>query len=76
MPELLLRESKELLNSFDREGMQDKVILSVLFEWRVDSCPTAIACAISADTDFCGLSQYYDERIFESFIVDNNRVLR
>ena len=27
------------------------------------------------DTYFCGLSQYYDERIFESFVVDNNRLV-
>ena len=27
------------------------------------------------DTYFCGLSQYYDARIFESFIVDGNRLV-
>jgi HD superfamily phosphohydrolase len=27
------------------------------------------------DTYFCGLSQYYDPRIFESFVVDNGRLV-
>ena len=27
------------------------------------------------DTYFCGLSQYYDARIFESFVVDNGRLV-
>src|SRR5262249_300 len=27
------------------------------------------------DTYFCGLSQYYDPRIFESFIIDNQRLV-
>src|SRR5215469_12463948 len=27
------------------------------------------------DTYFCGLSQYYDPRIFESFIIDGNRLV-
>jgi len=74
-----LRESKTA-RILDREGMQDKVI-SVL-EGRSGFISDIVAGAISADlldylrrdTYFCGLSQYYDERIFESFIVDNNRL--
>ena len=27
------------------------------------------------DTYFCGLSQYYDQRVFESFVIDNNRLV-
>jgi HD superfamily phosphohydrolase len=74
-----LRESKTA-RILDREGIQDKVI--AVIEGRSGFMSDIVAGAISADlldylrrdTYFCGLSQYYDERIFESFVVDNNRL--
>src|SRR6185295_2117080 len=30
---------------------------------------------LQRDTYFCGLSQHYDQRIFESFAVDGNRLV-
>src|SRR5438067_4935222 len=64
-----------------REGLQDEVINTIRGN---DTYPSDIVGgAISADlldylrrdTYFCGLSQYYDPRIFESFIVDNGRLV-
>jgi HD superfamily phosphohydrolase len=64
-----------------REGMQDEVITTIK---GCDSFASDIVGgAISADlldylrrdTYFCGLSQYYDSRIFESFIIDQGRLV-
>src|SRR5437762_1529528 len=64
-----------------REGLQEAVISTIRGN---DTYPSDIVGgAISADlldylrrdTYFCGLSQYYDPRIFESFIVDNGRLV-
>src|SRR5207237_7522814 len=64
-----------------REGLQDEVINTIRGN---DTYPSDIVGgAISADlldylrrdTYFCGLSQYYDPRIFESFIVEENRLV-
>jgi len=64
-----------------REGMQDPVI-DVLQGGR-GFLSDIVAGAISADlldylrrdTYFCGLSQNYDPRIFESFVVDGDRLV-
>src|SRR5437899_2617173 len=63
-----------------REGLQDAVIRTLQGDQTYQS--DIIGGAISADlldylrrdTYSCGLSQYYDPRIFESFIIDNNRL--
>src|SRR5437762_11359048 len=64
-----------------REGLQEAVISTIRGNETYHS--DIVGGAISADlldylrrdTYFCGLSQYYDERIFESFILDNGRLV-
>src|SRR5262249_33081110 len=64
-----------------REGMQDPVI--DVLQGRRGFLSDIVAGAISADlldylrrdTYFCGLSQNYDPRIFESFVVDGDRLV-
>ena len=64
-----------------REGIQDGIIDVIRGNDTYSS--DIIGGAISADlldylrrdTYFCGLSQYYDSRIFESFIVENGRLV-
>src|ERR1041385_4926420 len=64
-----------------REGLQDAVIATLKHDETYKS--DIVGGAISADlldylrrdTYFCGLSQYYDLRLFESFIVDGNRLV-
>lgn len=63
-----------------REGLQDAVIQTIKGNDTVAS--DIVGGAISADlldylrrdTYFCGLSQYYDPRIFESFIPEGGRL--
>src|SRR5262249_42204545 len=64
-----------------REGIQDKVVSALTDE---ESLVSDIAAgAISADlldylrrdTYFCGLAQYYDERVFESFGIEGGRLV-
>src|SRR6478752_3064678 len=64
-----------------REGLQDPVI--DIIKGNDSYASDIVGGAISADlldylrrdTYFCGLSQYYDPRIFESFIIDSNRLV-
>lgn len=64
-----------------REGLQD-VVIDVI-KGNETYASDIVGGAISADlldylrrdTYFCGLSQYYDPRIFESFIIDGNRLV-
>src|SRR5436190_21157242 len=64
-----------------REGIQEQVISIIQGSETYPS--DIVGGAISADlldylrrdTYFCGLSQYYDSRIFESFIIDNCRLV-
>src|SRR5206468_3333999 len=64
-----------------REGIQDEIINAIRGDDTYKS--DIIGGAISADlldylrrdTYFCGLSQYYDPRIFASFIVENGRLV-
>ncbi len=62
-----------------REGLQDGVIALLKGEnnYRSDIIGGAISADLldylRRDTYFCGLSQYYDSRIFESFAVENGR---
>jgi HD superfamily phosphohydrolase len=64
-----------------REGMQDEVIATI--KGNDTYASDIVGGAISADlldylrrdTYFCGLSQYYDPRIFESFIIDGGRLI-
>ena len=64
-----------------REGLQDAVIAILKGDetYRSDIVGGAISADLldylRRDTYFCGLSQYYDPRIFESFIIDNNRLV-
>src|SRR2546427_4334411 len=64
-----------------REGLQELVIETLK---RDDTfLSDIVGGAISADlldylrrdTYFCGLSQYYDPRLFESFIIEDNRLV-
>src|SRR5262245_61011985 len=64
-----------------REGIQDEVIGTIRGNDTYWS--DIIGGAISADlldylrrdTYFCGLSQYYESRIFEAFIIENGRLV-
>ncbi len=64
-----------------REGIQEEVI--AIIRGGEDYASDIVGGAISADlldylrrdTYFCGLSQYYDQRIFESFIIDQGRLV-
>ena len=64
-----------------REGLQDAVIRTI--NGNQGYASDIVGGAISADlldylrrdTYFCGLSQYYDPRIFESFTLDNGRLV-
>src|SRR5207253_8163231 len=64
-----------------REGLQDAVIETLKHNETYQS--DIVGGAVSADlldylrrdTYFCGLSQYYDPRLFESFIVEGNRLV-
>src|SRR5215468_6742392 len=64
-----------------REGLQDVVVETI--KGNNTFAADIVGGAISADlldylrrdTYFCGLSQYYDPRIFESFIVVNGRLV-
>ena len=64
-----------------REGLQDAIIGTI--KGNNTYASDIVGGAISADlldylrrdTYFCGLSQYYDPRIFESFIMDGGRLV-
>jgi uncharacterized protein len=64
-----------------REGIQDEVINTI--KGGDSYASDIVGGAISADlldylrrdTYFCGLSQYYDARIFESFIIEEGRLV-
>src|SRR6516162_4378991 len=64
-----------------REGIQEPVITAI--HGGETYASDIVGGAISADlldylrrdTYFCGLSQYYDPRIFESFIIENGRLV-
>jgi HD superfamily phosphohydrolase len=64
-----------------REGLQDAVI--AILKGNDTYHSDIVGGAISADlldylrrdTYFCGLSQYYDPRVFESFIIDSDRLV-
>jgi HD superfamily phosphohydrolase len=64
-----------------REGIQDAVIAAI--NGKDTFASDIVGGAISADlldylrrdTYFCGLSQYYDARIFESFIIESGRLV-
>ena len=64
-----------------REGIQDAVrhILQSDSSYQSDIAGGAISADLldylRRDTYFCGLSQYYDPRIFESFVVENGRLV-
>ncbi|HEY2380165.1 MAG TPA: HD domain-containing protein, partial [Terriglobia bacterium] len=64
-----------------REGLQDAVIATI--NGNDTYASDIVGGGISADlldylrrdTYFCGLSQYYDPRIFESFVMDGGRLV-
>src|SRR5262245_22219874 len=64
-----------------REGIQEEIIRTIRGDetYRSDIIGGAISADLldylRRDTYFCGLSQYYDPRIFESFIVENGRLV-
>src|SRR5205823_10685468 len=69
------------------EGLQDEVIAAIKGNSGSGGSGSfasdIVGGAISADlldylrrdTYFCGLSQYYDARLFESFIIEDNRLV-
>jgi uncharacterized protein len=65
----------------EREGIQDRVI--GILKGHSDFMSDIAGGSVSADlldylrrdTYFCGLSQYYDARVFESFVVDDGRLV-
>ena len=65
----------------EREGLQDAVIktLQPAANFRSDIAGGTVSADLldylRRDTYFCGLSQYYDARLFESFILDNSRLV-
>jgi HD superfamily phosphohydrolase len=64
-----------------REGLQEAVIETLRRDdnYRSDIVGGAISADLldylRRDTYFCGLSQYYDARLFESFIIEDNRLV-
>jgi HD superfamily phosphohydrolase len=64
-----------------REGLQEAVIETLTRDdnYRSDIVGGAISADLldylRRDTYFCGLSQYYDARLFESFIIEDNRLV-
>jgi hypothetical protein len=64
-----------------REGIQDEVVGIIRGDdtYRADIVGGAISADLldylRRDTYFCGLSQFYDQRIFESFIIENRRLV-
>jgi HD superfamily phosphohydrolase len=75
-----LRDSK-VGKILEREGLQDKVVnvLQGTMGYISDIAGGAISADLldylRRDTYFCGLSQNYDARIFESFVIDQNRLV-
>jgi hypothetical protein len=65
----------------EREGLQEQVIGVIRGNdtYQSDIAGGAISADLldylRRDTYFCGLSQYYDERVFESFIIENGRLV-
>ena len=74
-------ETSAIGRILEREGMQAAVISAVTGSGTLES--DIVGGAISADlldylrrdTYFCGLAQNYDSRIFESFMVENGRLV-
>src|SRR5215467_5169476 len=64
-----------------REGFQDEIIDTIRGDdtYRSDIVGGAISADLldylRRDTYFCGLSQYYDPRIFEAFMVEKGRLV-
>jgi len=64
-----------------REGIQQAVVQaltqsgSVVSDIAGGSISADLLDYLRRDTYFCGLSQYYDARIFESFVVENGRLV-
>jgi len=75
-----LRESS-VGRILEREGIQDRIV--GILKGKKDFMSDIAGGAISADlldylrrdTYFCGLAQNYDTRVFESFVVDQNRLV-
>jgi uncharacterized protein len=65
----------------EREGIQKAVVDALTQSGSLISDITGGAISadlldyLRRDTYFCGLSQYYDPRIFESFVVENGRLV-
>jgi HD superfamily phosphohydrolase len=64
-----------------REGMQKAVIEaltqsgSLIADITGGSISADLLDYLRRDTYFCGLAQYYDPRVFESFVVENGRLV-
>lgn len=65
----------------EREGIQHEVVQalteggSLVADIAGGAISADLLDYLRRDTYFCGLSQYYDERIFESFVVENGRLV-
>ena len=64
-----------------REGIQQIIVKaltgsgSLISDIAGGSISADLLDYLRRDTYFCGLSQFYDQRIFESFVVDNGRLV-
>ena len=65
----------------EREGIQRAIVdaltrnSSLIADITGGAISADLLDYLTRDTYFCGLSQYYDSRIFESFVVDNGRLV-
>jgi HD superfamily phosphohydrolase len=65
----------------EREGIQQAIVKALTSSGALisdiagGSISADLLDYLRRDTYFCGLSQYYDQRIFESFVVDNGRLV-
>jgi hypothetical protein len=65
----------------EREGIRQTIVKaltgsgSLISDIAGGSISADLLDYLRRDTYFCGLSQYYDQRIFESFVVDNGRLV-
>lgn len=59
----------------DREGIQDQIIALLGTDIVGGAISADLLDYLRRDTYFCGLAQYYDPRIFESFTLENGRLV-
>lgn len=74
-------EEGNLGRILEREGIQQSIVKalteggSLIADIAGGSISADLLDYLRRDTYFCGLSQYYDQRIFESFVVEDGRLV-